>query len=70
MNNITGAKENVLTLSAALSLGSFATAVIDHTLHGERGFILRGGRTVDASNPALTVYLNFSSVLTGLDNTR
>ena len=70
MHGITGSKENVLTLSAALSLGGFATAAIDHPLHGERGFISEGGTIVNASSPALTDYLNFSSLLTGRDNSR
>jgi Pla-1/cef family extracellular lipase len=70
MHGITGGKENVLTLSAALSLGGFATASIDHPLHGERGFTLDDGTVVNASSPALTDYLNFSSLLTARDNSR
>lgn len=70
MHGITGGKENVLALSAALSLGGFATASIDHPLHGERGFILDDGTVVNASSPSLTDYLNFSSLLTGRDNSR
>jgi Pla-1/cef family extracellular lipase len=70
MHGITGAKENVLALTAALSLGGFATAGIDHPLHGERGFVQEDGTIVNASSPALTDYLNFSSLLTARDNSR
>jgi Pla-1/cef family extracellular lipase len=70
MHGITGGKENVLALSAALSLGGFATASIDHPLHGERGFVLDDGSIINASTPSLPDYLNFSSLLTGRDNSR
>lgn len=36
MHGITGNKESALILSAALSPGDFATAAINHPLHGDR----------------------------------
>ena len=60
----------MIILSATLSLGGFATAAINHPLHGDRGFVLEDGSIVNASSPALTDYLNFSSLLTSRDNSR
>lgn len=64
-HGITGSKENVLAMSATLSLAGFATVAIDHPLHGQRGFTLENGREVDSGD-----FMNITSLLTGRDNSR
>ncbi|MFT6897048.1 MAG: Pla-1/cef family extracellular lipase [Paraglaciecola sp.] len=69
-HGITGSKENTLALSAALSLAGFASAAIDHPLHGERGFTLQDGTVVSATSHSPTDYMNLTSLLTARDNLR
>ena len=69
-HGITGMKENTLALSAALSLAGFASAAIDHPLHGERAIVMDDGSIVSASSHLVTDYLNLESLLTGRDNSR
>lgn len=63
-HGITGTKEQMLALSGVLSINGFATASIDHALHGSRGY----GAINASSNP--TAYLNLASLLNGRDNLR
>jgi Pla-1/cef family extracellular lipase len=69
-HGITGSKENALALSAALSLAGFASAAIDHPLHGERGFTMEDGSVVNATSHSVTDYMNLTSLLTTRDNLR
>ncbi|MFQ3220258.1 MAG: Pla-1/cef family extracellular lipase [Paraglaciecola sp.] len=69
-HGITGSKENTLALSAALSLAGFASAAIDHPLHGERGLTLDDGNVVSATSHSVTDYMNLTSLLTARDNLR
>ncbi|MDF2179971.1 lipase [Aliiglaciecola sp. CAU 1673] len=72
-HGITSKKEDMLAITGALSLAGFATVAIDHPLHGSRGFVLEGGKVVNASSGfggATTDYLNLASLLTARDNLR
>ena len=69
-HGITESKSNVFALSAALSLAGYASAAIDHPLHGDRGMVLEDGTTVNATANGPTDYLNFLSLLTARDNSR
>ncbi|KXI30812.1 VolA/Pla-1 family phospholipase [Paraglaciecola hydrolytica] len=69
-HGITGSKENVLAMSAALSLAGFASVAIDHPLHGEREFTLDNGDVVGASSHTPTDFMNLQSLLTARDNSR
>ena len=69
-HGITGSKENVLAMSAALSLAGFASVAIDHPLHGDREFTLANGEQVGASTHSLTDFANLKSLVTGRDNFR
>lgn len=69
-HGITGSKENVLAMSAILSMAGFATVAIDHPLHGDREITLENGDVVGASTHSPTDYMNFSSLLSARDNLR
>jgi Pla-1/cef family extracellular lipase len=72
-HGITSKKEDVLAMTAALSLAGFATVAIDHPLHGSRGFVLEDGTIVNTSGGfggSTTDYFNLSSLLSGRDNSR
>lgn len=71
-HGITSKKEDMLALTGALSLQGFATAAIDHPLHGSRGFDFNGDGTdeVNASTVSATHYLNLADLLVGRDNLR
>jgi Pla-1/cef family extracellular lipase len=72
-HGITSKKEDVLSMTAALSLAGFATVAIDHPLHGSRGFVLEDGTIVNTSGGfggSTTDYFNLSSLLSGRDNSR
>ena len=75
-HGITSKKEDLLTVTAALSAEGFATVAIDHPLHGSRGMMSTGAnaRPVNASEGlpggGATDYLNFPSLLTARDNLR
>lgn len=72
-HGITSQKEAFLAATGALSLAGFATAAIDHPLHGSRGFTLEDGTIVNATDGAggsPTDYLNLASLLSGRDNLR
>lgn len=71
-HGITSKKEDFLAITAALSVAGFATAAIDHPLHGSRGFTV-GDTIVNASGGfggSTTDYLNLQSLLTSRDNLR
>ncbi|MDG1731885.1 MAG: lipase [Thalassotalea sp.] len=71
-HGITGYKEQMLAASGVLSVYGFATASIDHPLHGVANAVFpetRGYGAINASeNP--TAYLNLASLLNGRDNIR
>lgn len=78
-HGITGTKENMLAISAALTLQGFVTVAIDHPLHGERGIDTNGDGIFEysASNASETnpngnvlTYMNLSSNLVARDNLR
>ncbi|MFT6268741.1 MAG: Pla-1/cef family extracellular lipase [Alphaproteobacteria bacterium] len=72
-HGITSKKEDVLAMTAALSLAGFATVAIDHPLHGSRGFVLEDGTIVNTSagfGGSTTDYFNLASLLSGRDNNR
>lgn len=48
-HGLTGSKENALTMAAVMSLAGFATASIDHTLHGDRGLTTPDGQFLNAT---------------------
>ncbi|WP_068545101.1 VolA/Pla-1 family phospholipase [Thalassotalea crassostreae] len=63
-HGITRSKEDMLAITGALSMAGFATAAIDHPLHGSRGY----GPMNAVVDPV--AYLNLGSLLTGLSNMR
>jgi Pla-1/cef family extracellular lipase len=72
-HGITSKKEDVLSLSGALSIAGFATVAIDHPLHGSRGFVLDDGTIINTSSGfggSTTHYFNLASLLTARDNNR
>ena len=72
-HGITSKKEDILSLSGALSIAGFATVAIDQPLHGSRGFVLEDGSIINASGGfggATTDYFNLASLLTARDNNR
>ncbi|TRX56405.1 VolA/Pla-1 family phospholipase [Thalassomonas sp. M1454] len=71
-HGITGYKEQMLAVSGVLSVYGFATASIDHPLHGVANPIFpetRGYGEINASSDP-TAYLNLASLLNGRDNLR
>ncbi|CCQ11784.1 Lipase-like protein [Pseudoalteromonas luteoviolacea B = ATCC 29581] len=71
-HGITSKKEDMLALTAALSLQGFATVAIDHPMHGERGIDVDGDGSDDfnASTKSVLAYMNLSSLLVARDNLR
>ena len=73
-HGITGTKENMLAITAALTLQGFVTVAIDHPIHGERGIDVDGDGNFDflASGEEGNVlhYMNLSSNLVARDNLR
>lgn len=71
-HGITSKKEDMLALTAALSLQGFATVAIDHPMHGERGIDVDGDGQDDfnASTKSVLAYMNLSSLLVARDNLR
>jgi Pla-1/cef family extracellular lipase len=78
-HGITSKKEDMLAITGVLSAFGFATAAIDHPLHGSRGFDLvdengnpgpDGIDDINASTVSPTHYMNLASLLTTRDNTR
>jgi Pla-1/cef family extracellular lipase len=73
-HGITGTKENMLAITAALTLQGFVTVAIDHPIHGERGIDVDGDGEFDfiASGDDGNVlhYMNLSSNLVARDNLR
>lgn len=71
-HGITSKKEDMLALTGILSTFGFATAAIDHPLHGSRGFDLNnnGIDDINASTVSATHYMNLASLLTTRDNLR
>jgi Pla-1/cef family extracellular lipase len=57
-------KSNALLVASALAVAGFASAAIDHPLHGDRTI------TVDGTNFNAGNYLNFLNLLNARDNTR
>ena len=71
-HGITSKKEDFLAITGALSIAGFATAAIDHPLHGSRGFDI-DGKIINSSGGfggSTTDYLNLASLLTTRDNNR
>ncbi|MBL4631118.1 MAG: lipase, partial [Paraglaciecola sp.] len=69
-HGITESKSNVLAISAALSMAGYASAAIDHPLHGDRSIELDDGTVVNASINGPSDYLNLLNLLTSRDNSR
>jgi len=74
-HGITRQKEDILALTAALSLQGFATIAIDHPLHGSRGidFDEDGIDELNATSGkggSVLHYMNLSSLLVARDNMR
>jgi len=71
-HGITSKKEDMLAITGVLSAFGFATAAIDHPLHGSRGFDLNmdGTDDINASTVSATHYMNLGSLLTTRDNLR
>jgi Pla-1/cef family extracellular lipase len=77
-HGITSKKEDMLAITGVLSAFGFATAAIDHPLHGSRGFDLdfaddeNGMKNdeINASTVSATHYMNLASLLTTRDNLR
>lgn len=76
-HGITSTKEEMLATTGWLSAMGYATAAIDHPLHGERGFEVVDGDTTTVINTSsaveggvATTYFNLASLLTSRDNVR
>lgn len=76
-HGITSTKEEMLATTGWLSAMGYATAAIDHPLHGERGFEVVSGDTTTVINTSTSVeggvattYFNLASLLTSRDNVR
>ncbi|MFC3034676.1 VolA/Pla-1 family phospholipase [Pseudoalteromonas fenneropenaei] len=71
-HGITSKKEDMLALTAALTIQGFATVAIDHPMHGERGIDVDGDGTDDfnATTKSVLAYMNLSSLLVARDNLR
>lgn len=69
-HGITSKKEDMLSITGALSLAGYATVAIDHPLHGSRGFDLTGDGIdeINATTVSATVYMNLGSLPTARDN--
>ncbi len=71
-HGITSKKEDMLALTAALSLQGYATIAIDHPLHGERGIDLDDDGTdeFNATTSSVLHYMNLKALLAARDNLR
>lgn len=72
-HGITSKKEDMLAITGLLSLYGFATAAIDHPLHGSRGFDIdptSPGDEINASTISATHYMNLANLLATRDNGR
>ncbi|MFY8325726.1 VolA/Pla-1 family phospholipase [Pseudoalteromonas sp. ZZD1] len=71
-HGITSKKEDMLALTAILTLQGFATVAIDHPVHGERGIDVDGDGNDDfnASTGSVLAYMNLQSLLVARDNLR
>ncbi len=71
-HGITSKKEDMLALTAILTLQGFATVSIDHPVHGERGIDVDGDGEDDfnASTGSVLAYMNLQSLLVARDNLR
>ncbi|MGS2720172.1 VolA/Pla-1 family phospholipase [Paraglaciecola aestuariivivens] len=63
-------RENASLVAASLAMAGFASAAIDHPLHGERAITLDDGTEVNATLTGGTDYFNLLSLLTYRDNAR
>jgi Pla-1/cef family extracellular lipase len=73
VHGITSKKEDMLSISGALSLAGFATVAIDQPLHGSRGFDVdptKPGDEINATTVSATAFLNLASLPTARDNSR
>lgn len=73
VHGITSKKEDMLSISGALSLAGFATVAIDQPLHGSRGFDVdptNPGDEINATTVSATAFLNLGSLPTARDNSR
>nr|WP_136252427.1 VolA/Pla-1 family phospholipase [Ningiella ruwaisensis] len=73
IHGITSQKEDMLSISGALSLAGFATVAIDQPLHGSRGFDVdptNPGDEINATTVSATAFLNLASLPTARDNSR
>lgn len=73
VHGITSQKEDMLSISGALSLAGFATVAIDQPLHGTRGFDVdptSPGDEINATTVSATAFLNLASLPTARDNSR
>ena len=73
VHGITSKKEDMLSISGALSLAGFATVAIDQPLHGSRGFDVdptNPGDEINATTVSATAFLNLASLPTARDNSR
>ncbi|WP_404340315.1 VolA/Pla-1 family phospholipase [Pseudoalteromonas mariniglutinosa] len=71
-HGITSKKEDMLALTAQLSIQGFATAAIDHPMHGERGVDVDADGVDDfnASTGSVLSYMNLQSLLVARDSLR
>ncbi|WP_288343788.1 VolA/Pla-1 family phospholipase [uncultured Pseudoalteromonas sp.] len=71
-HGITSKKEDMLAITAQLTMQGFATAAIDHPMHGERGVDVDGDGTDDfnASTGSVLSYMNLQSLLVARDSLR
>jgi len=71
-HGITSKKEDMLAITAQLSVQGFATVAIDHPRHGERGVDVNGDGTDDfnASTGSVLSYMNLQSLLVARDSLR
>lgn len=73
VHGITSKKEDMLSISGALSLAGFATVAIDQPIHGSRGFDVdptNPGDEINATTVSATAFLNLASLPTARDNSR
>ncbi|AOT08939.1 VolA/Pla-1 family phospholipase [Pseudoalteromonas luteoviolacea] len=71
-HGITSKKEDMLSLTLALSQAGFATVAIDHPMHGERGIDVDGDGVdeFNATTKSVLHYMNLQSLLVARDNLR
>ncbi|MCQ8876935.1 lipase [Pseudoalteromonas shioyasakiensis] len=71
-HGITSKKEDMLALTAILTMQGFATVAIDHPVHGERGIDVDGDGEDDfnATTKSVLGYMNLQSLLVARDNLR